>query len=47
MNKALNRNIGRKRRQGNMTPQKANNHTIGDLLDNEGEEFQLLRSKEC
>jgi hypothetical protein len=27
--------MGRKRRQGKLTPQKAHNHMIEDLLDNE------------
>jgi hypothetical protein len=37
MSKAQNKN-GKKRRQRNMTPQKANDNTIEDLVDSEGEE---------
>jgi hypothetical protein len=28
--------MGEKKRQGNITPQKANNHTVEDLVDSEG-----------
>jgi hypothetical protein len=38
MRKAQNRNMGAKRRQGNMTPQKVDNQTIEDLVDSEGNE---------
>jgi hypothetical protein len=38
MIKSQNRNMGNKRRQGNMTPQKVNSHTIEDLVDSEGNE---------
>jgi hypothetical protein len=33
MSNAQSRNMGRKRTQGNMTPQKANNNIIEDLMD--------------
>jgi hypothetical protein len=36
--KALNRNMGRQRRQGNITPQKINNDIIEDLVESEGDE---------
>jgi hypothetical protein len=36
--KAQNRNMERKRRQENMTPQKTSNNIIEDLLENHGEE---------
>jgi hypothetical protein len=45
MNEAQNRNMGRKRKQGNKTPQKANYHTIEDLVENEGRNPQLPRSE--
>jgi hypothetical protein len=32
MNKSQNRNVGNKIRQGNMIPQKDNDHTIEDLV---------------
>jgi hypothetical protein len=38
MSKAQNRNMGRKRRQGNMTPQKTSNNIIEDLVESEGDE---------
>jgi hypothetical protein len=38
MSKVQNRNIGRKRRQGDTTPQKSNNNIIEDLVESEGEE---------
>jgi hypothetical protein len=38
MNKALNGNMGSKRRQENMTPQKPNNNIIEDLVESEGNE---------
>jgi hypothetical protein len=34
-------NIGRKRRQGNMTPQKTNNNIIEDTVESEGHEFPV------
>jgi hypothetical protein len=37
MNKTQNRNMGRKRMQENITPQKSHNHTITDMMDSEGE----------
>jgi hypothetical protein len=43
MSKFQNRNMGNKRRQGNMTPQKVNNHTIEEMVDSEINP-QLLRS---
>jgi hypothetical protein len=33
--------MGRKRKQGNMTPQKANNHSIEDLKESEGDESSV------
>jgi hypothetical protein len=36
-----NRNMGRKRKQGNITPQKMNNKVIEDLVENEGDEFPV------
>jgi hypothetical protein len=38
MSKAQNRNMGKKRRQGNMTPQKAHNNATDDLMDSERDE---------
>jgi hypothetical protein len=35
-----------KRKQGNMTPQKVNNHTIEDLVELKGVYPQLLSSEE-
>jgi hypothetical protein len=45
MCKAQNKNMERKRKQGNTTPQKANNNTI-DLMKREGNGSQLLTSEE-
>jgi hypothetical protein len=33
--------MGNKRRQGNMTPQKGNNHKIEVLLENKGDEYSV------
>jgi hypothetical protein len=41
MSRSQNRNIGNKRQQGYMTPQKFNNQTICDLVDSEGAEFPV------
>jgi predicted Fe-Mo cluster-binding NifX family protein len=41
MSKAHNRNMERKRRRGNMTPQKANNYTIEGLVESEGDESAI------
>jgi hypothetical protein len=38
MCQSQNGNTGNKRRQGNMIPQKGNNHKIEVLVDNEGDE---------
>jgi hypothetical protein len=38
MSKAQNGNMGGKRKLGNTLPQKANNNTIEDLLESEGNE---------
>jgi hypothetical protein len=46
MNKAQNRKMGRKRRQGYKTPQKTNSSIIEDLVESEGENSQFLSSKE-
>jgi hypothetical protein len=45
MSKAHNRNMERKRRRGNMTPQKANNYTIEDLMAAKRRNPQFLRSE--
>jgi hypothetical protein len=37
--------MGNRRRQGNMTPQKVNNHTIEDLMSSEGDENSVSRFK--
>jgi hypothetical protein len=37
--------MGRKRRQGNTTPQKANNDIIEDLMENEGDESPVADLK--
>jgi hypothetical protein len=39
MRKSQNRSIGNKRRQGNMIPQKVNNHKIEDMVDSEGDKY--------
>jgi hypothetical protein len=44
MIKSQNRRMGNKRNQGNIIPQKVNNHTIEDLVDSKRDEassFQL------
>jgi hypothetical protein len=41
MSKSQNTSRGNKIRQGNMTPQKVNNHTIEDLVESEGDEFPV------
>jgi hypothetical protein len=41
MCQSQNGNTGNKRRQGNMIPQKGNNHKIEVLVDNEGDEFSV------
>jgi uncharacterized protein (DUF1697 family) len=45
MSKAQNRNMGRKRRQGNTIPQKANNTTIEDLMESEEDESPVANVK--
>jgi hypothetical protein len=45
MSKAQYRNMGRKRRQGNMIPQKANNSIIEDLMESKGDEFPVADLK--
>lgn len=42
MSNSQNINMGRKRRQGNMPPQKANNHKTEDLVDREVEEVRRM-----
>jgi predicted ester cyclase len=41
MSNAQNRNMGKKRRKGNTTPQKPNNHTIKDLVESEGDKSSV------
>jgi hypothetical protein len=38
MNKSQNINMGNKRRQGNITPQKANTHTVENVVNCEEDE---------
>jgi hypothetical protein len=45
MSKPQNRNMRNKRMQGNMTPQKINNHTKEDLMDSEGDETSVSKFK--
>jgi hypothetical protein len=40
------RSIGRKRRQGNSSPQNTSNITVEDLEESEGDESQLLTLEE-
>jgi hypothetical protein len=42
MNKAQNRNLGRKGRQGNMSLRKAHNHTTENLVDSEGDKSPFV-----
>jgi hypothetical protein len=44
MSKTQSRNMRRKWK-GNMTPQKAKNHTIEDLVDSEGNESLVVESR--
>jgi hypothetical protein len=37
--------MGNKRRQGNMTPQKVNNHTIKHLMNSRGDETSVSKFK--
>jgi hypothetical protein len=37
--------VGEKRRQGNMTSSKANNHTIEDLVKSESDESSVVEVK--
>jgi hypothetical protein len=41
MSEAQNRNMGRKRRQGNMTPQKTENNVTEHLVEREADEFPV------
>jgi hypothetical protein len=43
MSKVQTRNMRRKRRQGNMTPKRAYNHTIKGLIDSEGNESPFAK----
>jgi hypothetical protein len=45
MSKAQNRNMWRKRRHGNTSPQKANNTTIEDLMESEEDESPVANVK--
>jgi hypothetical protein len=45
MSKVQNRNMGRKRRQRNKTPQKANNNIIEDLVESKGDKFPVADLK--
>jgi molybdenum-dependent DNA-binding transcriptional regulator ModE len=45
MSKTQNRNMGTRRRQGNVTPQKANNNIIEDLMGSEEGESQVADLK--
>jgi hypothetical protein len=41
MSKSQNRNTGNRKRQGDMIPEKVNNHTTKDLMDREGDETSV------
>jgi hypothetical protein len=37
--------IGKKRRQGNMTPQETHSHTVQDLMDSEGDGSPFVEAR--
>jgi hypothetical protein len=45
MSKSQNISMGNRRRNGNTTPQKVNNHTVEDLVDSDGDEISVSEVK--